>query len=66
MRRCIYGYKINLSGGLRENFSFLGGCGWGLKFIFGKIVNVGGNVEYILCKRIFDIFNNFVIKYFFN
>lgn len=66
MRGCIYGYKICFSVGLKEDFSFLGVCGWGLRFIFDKILNRGGGVEYILCIRIFDIFNNFVIKYFLN
>lgn len=66
MRGCIHGYKINSSGGPKENFSFSGGCGWGPRPILGKIVNVGGNAEHILCKIIFDIPNNPVIKYFFN
>lgn len=67
MRGCIHGYKICSSAGLKEDFSFLGVCGWGPRPIFDKILNRGGGgAEQILCIRIFDIPNNPVIKYFLN
>lgn len=42
MRGCIHGYKICSSAGLKEDFSFLGVCGWGPRPIFDKILNRGG------------------------
>lgn len=52
IRGCIYGYKICFSVGLKEDFSFLGVCGWGLRFIFDKILNRGGGCRiYIMYKN---------------